>query len=64
MPNMLEHVERFIQFRVKVKNIETKEAEREGERENFNSKDNKMFRKKQFILLHLTVNSIYLVIIT
>lgn len=32
MPNVLEHVERFIQFRVKVKNTETK-AEREGERE-------------------------------
>ena len=58
MPNMLEHVERFTQFRDK--NIETK-VERGRERE-------LELQGKQYVpekkLYYLTVNGVYLVIIT
>lgn len=58
MPNMLEHVEGFTQFRDK--NIETK-VERERERElELQGKQNVPEKK----LCYLTVNGVYLVIIT
>lgn len=58
MPNMLEHVERFTQFRDK--NIETK-VERGRERElELQGKQNVPEKK----LYYLTVNGVYLVIIT